>query len=313
MEALTTALVDAAHSEPDRRCLMAIADRPVIEHVLDDLARHGITNAVILTAPGHELELRRSVSCEMSVSYCERGPEGAAAGLLAHLRRTASEDPLLVHPGDCLFPDAVPALSERFTDGHGDVAVLSAAGRAAAILGAATWPGLAELSPRELSAEAGLISLAGERSRVVVCDAGEHWCYSDSTEQLLIANRMILDRLPALVSAPNVSDDSRVDGRVRISATAHVSGSTVRGPAVIGDGAVVEDSFVGPYTTIGAGATISGAELDYTMVLAGAEVRHPGHRLEASVIGELASVSRSFALPKGLHMRLGPGSRIVLG
>ena len=124
---------------------------------------------------------------------------------------------------------------------------------------------------------------------------------------------MILDRLPVCPPSRESVETSRIDGRVSISPTARISGSTVRGPALIGDGAVVEDSFVGPYTSIGAGARIAGAELDYSMVLAGAEIRHPGHRLEASVIEELASVSRSFALPKGLHVRLGPGSRVVLG
>ncbi len=44
-----------------------------------------------------------------------------------------------------------------------------------------------------------------------------------------------------------------------------------------------------------------------------AEVRHPGMRIEASIIGERASVSRKFELPKGLHLRLPPGSQVTLG
>jgi hypothetical protein len=48
------------------------------------------------------------------------------------------------------------------------------------------------------------------------------------------------------------------------------------------------------------------------MVLPFAEVRFPGLRIEASIIGERASVSRSFELPKGLHLRLTPGSRVTL-
>jgi glucose-1-phosphate thymidylyltransferase len=99
---------------------------------------------------------------------------------------------------------------------------------------------------------------------------------------------------------------------VAISPSARVSGSTLHGPVAIDDDAVVEDSFVGPYTAVGAGAVLMGTEIDNTMVLQRAEIRHPGHRIEASIIGEHASVLRSFALPKGLHMRLEPHSRITL-
>jgi glucose-1-phosphate thymidylyltransferase len=86
----------------------------------------------------------------------------------------------------------------------------------------------------------------------------------------------------------------------------------VIGPVVIDRDSTIEDSYVGPYTAIGQGAAVSGSELDNTMVLAYAEVRHPGLRIEASIIGERTSVSRSFELPKGLHLRLAPGSRVTL-
>jgi glucose-1-phosphate thymidylyltransferase len=91
-----------------------------------------------------------------------------------------------------------------------------------------------------------------------------------------------------------------------------VSSSTVHGPAVIGDGAVVVDSFIGPYTSIGPGAIVTGAEVDNTIVMTAAEIMHPGSRIEASVIGERARITRSFELPKGLHVRIGPGGQISL-
>jgi hypothetical protein len=48
------------------------------------------------------------------------------------------------------------------------------------------------------------------------------------------------------------------------------------------------------------------------MVLAGAQISHPGQRIEGSIIGERASVVRSFALPRGLHMRLEPHTTVTL-
>jgi glucose-1-phosphate thymidylyltransferase len=244
------------------------------------------------------------------VSYLDYGAPGENGALVSRLRRTVSEDSLLVHPGDCLFPEQLPCLAEHFGGARDDVALLFADGRAAALLGPEVWPRLGTLAPGELSTRDGLASLG---VRAEACKAREHWCYSDSTDELLTANRMILDRLPTCAPSNESIEGSTIAGRVCISPTARISGSTLRGPVLVGDGAIVEDSFVGPYTSIGSDAKVAGAELDYSMVLAGAEIRHPGHRLEASVIEELASVSRSFTLPKGLHVRLGPGSRVVLG
>ena len=109
-----------------------------------------------------------------------------------------------------------------------------------------------------------------------------------------------------------IGDDNVVHGRVAISSTARLSGCVLHGPVSVDDGAVIEDSYVGPYTAVGAGAILIGAEIDNTMVLAGAEITHPGQRIEGSIIGERASVVRSFALPRGLHMRLEPQSRVTL-
>ena len=107
-------------------------------------------------------------------------------------------------------------------------------------------------------------------------------------------------------------DHNEIHGRVAISPGARISNSTVIGPVAIDRDATIKDSYVGPYTAIGRGATVTGSELDNTMVLPFAEVRHPGLRIEASIIGERTSVSRSFELPKGLHLRLAPGSRVIL-
>ena len=148
--------------------------------------------------------------------------------------------------------------------------------------------------------------------RVAVCELGGHWRYSDDTDDLLTANRMMLDALPVPVVDGSFGDNNLVQGRVAISSSARVSGCTLHGPVAVDNDAVIEDSYIGPYTAIGPGAILSGTEIDNSMVLSGAEIRNPGHRIEASIIGEGASVVRSFALPRGLHMRIEPHSRVIL-
>ena len=159
----------------------------------------------------------------------------------------------------------------------------------------------------------GLIdSLLSSDRRFAVCELADYWRYSDTTEALLAANRIMLDALVVTAGGARASEGNQIDGRVAISPDARISNSTIRGPVAIGDNVVIEDSFIGPYTAIGAGAVVIGAEIDNTIAHASAEIRHPGYRIEASIIGERASVIRSFELPKGLHIRLEPGSTVLL-
>ncbi len=67
---------------------------------------------------------------------------------------------------------------------------------------------------------------------------------------MLEANRLVLEEVETRIDG-EVDEASRVEGRVVVEAGADLSGSVVRGPAVIGAGARIEDAYVGPYTSIG--------------------------------------------------------------
>ena len=73
--------------------------------------------------------------------------------------------------------------------------------------------------------------------------------YEGDSRDLLELNRMLLDRLPG--DAEDVGPRTQIEGRVSVHPTAHVEGTTIRGPAIIGAEARIVDSFIGPYTAIG--------------------------------------------------------------
>jgi glucose-1-phosphate thymidylyltransferase len=99
---------------------------------------------------------------------------------------------------------------------------------------------------------------------------------------------------------------------VSVDASAELDGAKIRGPVWIGPGARLVETYVGPYTSIGAGVTLEGVEIENSMVLPGAQIRYPGRRLEASIVGEGAQIGRDYSLPSALRLRVGPGSEIQL-
>jgi glucose-1-phosphate thymidylyltransferase len=137
------------------------------------------------------------------------------------------------------------------------------------------------------------------------------WRVGQGPEAALDGNRFALE---GLRGEPVVADvtGSRIQGAVSIHPSASVESSIVRGPAVIGAGACVRAAYVGPYTSIGEHAIVEGAEIEHSIVLAGASVSHLGTRLEASIIGPGARVSSDFRLPRAIRMNIGQGAEVAL-
>ena len=127
---------------------------------------------------------------------------------------------------------------------------------------------------------------------------------------MLAANRLVLEDIEPLADGEVI--DSTVEGRVVISEGAIVERTTIRGPAVIGPGARVSDSYIGPYTAIGPDCEVIGSEIEHSILLRGAKIRHLASRMEASLLGRDVTVSRSDGLPKTIRMMVGDSSELTL-
>jgi glucose-1-phosphate thymidylyltransferase len=93
---------------------------------------------------------------------------------------------------------------------------------------------------------------------------------------------------------------------------ARVVKSTVRGPAIIGRGAVIENAYVGPFTSIGDGVVVRGSEVEHSIVLEGASISDIGGRIESSLIGRNVSIHRSLRKPRSFNFMLGDQSEVGL-
>ena len=86
----------------------------------------------------------------------------------------------------------------------------------------------------------------------------------------------------------------------------------MRGPTIIGERAIIRDSYVGPYTSIYHDVVIEGCEVDRCIVLEHSTVRDIAARLHNSLIGRHATVSRRTERPLTLSMNLGDHSSVEI-
>ena len=328
----------AAHRLP-------VANRPLLSYGLAALYSCGVEDVAVLVSPGTAADVHGLIGDGIEGLRIGCLEVEEPQGLVQALRAAApilDGQPVMVHLGDALVSQPLPPLFEELEDSGADGILLvrnaeELIGQPGGLAGRArplrlvedkvvppaeqALAGIFVLAPAAVEAalaqpdEAGIpeimraVGAAGGRLETRIVRGS--WKYSGAVDGLLEANRMVLDEIETDVTGCDLSE-ARIEGRVRIHPTAVVERTTVRGPAVIGPRAVLQDSFVGPYSAIGKGVRLEGAELEHSIVLDNAVIRHIGQRLEDSLVGTGATVTRDFAFPSGLRLRVGRRSEVLL-
>lgn len=139
------------------------------------------------------------------------------------------------------------------------------------------------------------------------------WKDTGKIEDMLEANRIVLEALDVprgRDDRPGVCEASRIEGRVDLAPGARIVDSVVRGPVVVGEGAVVERAFLGPYTSIGDRCVVSDCEIENSIVLEGSEIRDVPLRIDASLIGRNVKITKRDIKPKAYRFMLGDRSEV---
>jgi glucose-1-phosphate thymidylyltransferase len=320
-----------------------LANRALVRYGVDALEGAGVREVLVAVSPETIEEVADLLGdggrCGARFLFMERRATDSSLEVLRAARRLCGDATLVVHSGDSLVPGGLQAALEEFERAEPDAMLLSARGGllmpSAALVGfrpgadpawghrdlTGSFPAAIFSSGalRELEGEAAgdttlggaAASLSEAGHRVVSRTVPEAWCFAGDMDHLLEANRQILDNLP-YDDATRELADVRLEGRVALHPEAVLERTTVRGPAVIGPGARLRDTFVGPYSSIAANVVLDGAEVDNSILMAGCRVRNLGRRIESSVIGVGAEVGRDFAMPSAVRLRLSARSDVTL-
>src|SRR5262245_20665508 len=130
------------------------------------------------------------------------------------------------------------------------------------------------------------------------------WLDTGKKDDLLIANHTVLDDWLKGAILGEVDADSQIVGRVRLEEGARVERSSVRGPVIIGKGAVITDSRIGPFTAVGEGVRITRSNVEHSVLMQGCSVVDVS-RLEDSLIGKRVVVHPGGARQGALSLMVG--------
>lgn len=330
--------------------LVPVANKPVLFYGIEALVEAGVEEIGIIIAPETGDEIRAAAGdgsqFGAKITYIVQDePAG-----LAHAVLTAEEfignSPFVMYLGDNLLRDGLRGLVATFRADEPDALILLTPVEEPEHYGVAELDGerivrLVEkpkdppsnlalvgvylfqpaifdaaraLEPSwrgELEITEAIQGLIDDGHRVQSEVVRGWWKDTGQLADMLEANRLVLEEIDTSLEG-EIDEGSRVEGRVVLEPGAKLVRSVVRGPAVIGAGACIEDAYIGPYTSIGENVHVRRSEVEHSIVLSGSVVEDLGTRMEASLLGRDVKLTRSSGMPKTLRLLVGDKCEIEI-
>lgn len=154
--------------------------------------------------------------------------------------------------------------------------------------------------------------LIDQKKQVLACKLDGWWLDTGKKDDLLEANRLILDTYLKTSNLGEVDSNSQIIGRVQIGTNSQIINCTIRGPVVIGNDCYLENCFIGPYTSIANNTKLIDTDLEHSVVLEGAKIVGINQRIIDSVIGQRAELTVAPRRPKALRFLIGDDCQIEL-
>lgn len=137
------------------------------------------------------------------------------------------------------------------------------------------------------------------------------WIDTGKKEDLLEANRVILDEFATPSNCGITDPASQVSGRVQIGTGTTIISSIIHGPSVIGEDCLIQDSYIRPYTSIGRHTTVKETVVENSIIMENCHISC-SRRLEDSIIGAGTNIRQKNKKMKSTTLFLGNNSEVEL-
>jgi glucose-1-phosphate thymidylyltransferase len=327
--------------------LVPVANKPILFYAIETVRDAGITDICIIvgdTKDEVKLNVGDGSKFGVKITYIEQeAPLG-----LAHAVRISQdfikEDPFVMFLGDNLIKDGINSLVEEFVSEQPNCQILLAS------VPNPQQFGVAELEdgrikrliekPKTPPSDLALVGVymfdksifeavnaikPSWRNELEITDAIQYlvendfsvhphiisgwWKDTGKLDDMLEANRIMLEDIETRIDG-SVDGSSKVLGRVIIESGAEIKDSIIRGPAIIGKHSKIFHSYIGPFTSIHDNVTITGSEIEHSIILAECKIDSVGSRIEDSLLGRNVTVHRSERKPRAYRLMVGDNSEV---
>jgi glucose-1-phosphate thymidylyltransferase len=327
--------------------LIPVANKPILFYVLEAIRDAGITDVGIVVGET-EAEIRSAVgdgaAFGIKTTYIRQDAPLGLAHAVKVARPFLADDTFVMFLGDNLILDGIRPLVEEFRQERPNSEILLARVPHPEEFGVAELDGdrvvrLVE-KPKEPKSDLALVGVymfdpsiheavdairPSFRNELEITDAIQHlidsgktvrhhvitgwWKDTGKLEDMLEANRMVLSRAKRHLLG-EVDRESKVEGDVILGEGSVVRNSILRGPLIVGARCLIENSYIGPFTSIYDDVVLRNSEIEHSIVLERCRIQDIPVRIEASLIGKEVRIQRSQLKPTAYRFMVGDSSLV---
>lgn len=344
-----TRLKPITHTIPKQ--LLPVANKPIMFYVLDQIREAGITDISIIISPETGAYIKEAVGeglqWDSKITYIVQDEPRGLAHAVKTARTFLGKSTFLMFLGDNLIEGGVKSFVQEFKRHSPDALVLLKEVSDPRLFGVAELNSKGEVThlvekPKEPKTNLALVGIylftpeihkaiaqikPSWRGELEITDAIQKlldmgkkvrshilkgwWLDTGKKDDLLEANRVVLDSLLKRDVKGDIDSKSKIVGRVEIKNGARIENSTVRGPVSIAEGCHIKSSFIGPFTSVGAGTIIEDSSVGHSVILENSRI-HRIERLEDSLIGTRVELRRADERFKAVKIFVGCDSSLEL-
>jgi glucose-1-phosphate thymidylyltransferase len=331
--------------------LVPVANRPILYYVLDNLLQARIRDVGIIISPETGKAIQEAAgdgnAWGMKFEYILQDEPLGLAHAVKVARPFLGTDPFIMYLGDNLIGSGIGGFREIFEKSNADASILLKKVVNPSSFGIAEVSDDGQVrrliekpkAPRSDLALVGIYFFSSKiheaidcirpslRGELEITDAIQElleqgcsvlshqldswWLDTGKKDDLLTANSVVLDEWVKRQLLGEIDEASQVNGRVRLGKDSKVIKSTIRGPVVIGDNVQIENSFIGPFTSIGNGCRIFSSVMEHCVLLENARIEYVD-RLEDSLVGKGSSVIKNRGNHQAYRLMIGDDSEVFV-
>jgi len=308
--------------------LIPVANKPILFYVLDQIKEAGITQIGLVVSPDNKEQIREVVGngsrWEAKISYIVQTEAKGIAHAVLTAEEFLGDSAFLLFLGDNLLKGSIKPVVDRFFQNKASALIVLKEVSDPSMFGVAELDGAGNVlrlveKPKEPKSNTVLVGVylfsslilhaakqivPSHRGEFEITDAIQWlidhdktvlsdtvcgwWLDTGKKDDLLTANKVVLEDFVSPCLLGEIDNDSCVNGMVEIGEGTKIINSRINGPVSIGEDGRIENSIIGPFASIGAKTVIENAAIENSVILENCRVTGAG--LKDSIIGKHADI-----------------------